>query len=88
MRITDGEPNLNWSCEPATRYPFRVARNIAGNLEGKRADGHLGGHPHISVTQGEMLVDNFSSVDHAIEVTRDDLDLARTGNYYAAEWGG
>ena len=69
MHTTDEEPNLNWSCEPATRYPFRVARSIAGNLEGKRADGYLEAYPHISVTQGEMLVDNFSSIDHAIEVT-------------------
>lgn len=88
MRTTDGEPNLNRSCEPVTKYPFRVARNIAGNLEGKRVDGCLGGYLYISVTQGEMLVDNLSSVDHAIEVTRNDLDLTRTGDHYAAEWGG
>ena len=69
MRTTDGEPNLNRSCEPVTKYPFRVARNIARNLEGKRADGDSEAYPHISVTQGEMLVDNFSSIDHAIEVT-------------------
>ena len=67
MRTIDGEPKLIWSCEPAARYPFRVVRSIAGNQGVKRADEHAGGHPHISVTQGEMLVDNFSSVDHTIE---------------------
>jgi len=35
-----------------------------------------------------MLVDNFSGVDHAIEVTRDDLDLTRTRDQYAAGWRG
>lgn len=38
---------------------------------------HLEGCPHISVTQGEMFVDNFSSVDHAIEVTRNNVDLTK-----------
>ena len=33
-----------------------------------------------------MLVNNFSSVDHAIEVARNDLDLVRTKSEYTAEW--
>ena len=35
----------------------------------KTTDECLEGYPYISVTQGEMLVHNFSSVDHAVEVT-------------------
>jgi len=35
-----------------------------------------------------MLVDNFSSVDQAIEVTRNDLDLTGTGDHYTGGWEG
>lgn len=41
MRIAGEEPNPNRLCELATRYPFRVARNIAGSLVGKKADEYL-----------------------------------------------
>ena len=66
-RTRDGEPSPIRSCEPVARYPFRVARNIARKQICERTYEYTEIYPYISVTQGEVLVDDFSSIDHAIK---------------------
>lgn len=78
MHTRDGEPKPIWSCEPAVRYPFQAAQNIAGKYTVERVDEYTKARPYISVTQGEMLVDDFSSVDDTIEIARNNFDLTRT----------
>ena len=84
MRTKDGEPKLMWFCALAVRYLFRVARNIANQYVVERGDQYTEMHPHISVTKGEVFIDDFPRVDRAIKVARNDLNLAGTRCQYTS----
>lgn len=72
------QQNIPFELHEALLESARLRERIHERVEGR---------PHISVAQGKMLVDNFSSIHHTVEVARNDLDLTGTRSHHTAERG-